>query len=75
MSGEKKAVLIPVELYKKVEERVRASDFQSVEEYITFVLEEVLREEPEEEEEEAPAFSEAEEEEVKRRLRALGYLE
>jgi len=69
---ENKAVFLPAELYERIEERVRATEFQSVEEYVTFVLEEVMREEPEEE---APAFSEAEEEEVKKRLRALGYLE
>lgn len=68
----KKAVSLPAELYGKVEERVRATEFGSVEEYVTFVLEEVLKSLEEEEE---PTFSEEEEEEVKKRLRALGYLE
>ena len=72
--GEKKAVFLPAELYGRVEERVRATEFHSVEEYVTFVLEEVLGGEEESEEEE-PTFSEEEEEEVKKRLRALGYLE
>ena len=71
--GEKKAVFLPAELYGRVEERVRATEFHSVEEYVTFVLEEVLG--GEEESEEEPTFSEEEEEEVKKRLRALGYLE
>jgi Arc/MetJ-type ribon-helix-helix transcriptional regulator len=71
--GEKKAVFLPAELYGRIEERVRATEFGSVEEYVTYVMEEILREEESEEEE--PAFSEAEEEEVKKRLRALGYLE
>jgi Arc/MetJ-type ribon-helix-helix transcriptional regulator len=71
--GEKKAVFLPAELYGRIEERVRATEFSSVEEYVTYVMEEILREEESEEEE--PAFSEAEEEEVKKRLRALGYLE
>jgi Arc/MetJ-type ribon-helix-helix transcriptional regulator len=70
----KKAVFLPAELYAKIEGRVHATEFQSVEEYITFVLEEVLGEEGESEEE-GPTFSEEEEEEVKKRLRALGYLE
>ena len=69
----KKAVFLPIELYGRIEERVRATEFESVEEYVTYVMEEILREDVEEEEE--PAFSEAEEEEVKKRLRALGYLE
>ncbi|MHC1568871.1 MAG: CopG family transcriptional regulator [Candidatus Syntropharchaeia archaeon] len=67
---EKKAVFLSPEIYDKIEERVRATDFKSVEEYVTFVLEEVIREDEEE-----PVFSEEEEEEVKKRLRALGYLE
>jgi len=76
--GGKKAVFLPAELYKRVEERVRISDFESVDEYVAFVLEEVLKavsEEEEEAEEEEVSLSEEEEEEVKRRLRALGYLE
>jgi len=72
--AEKKAVFLPADVYGRIEERVRATDFRSVEEYVTFVLEEVLKGEEGCDEEEPP-FSEEEEEEVKRRLRALGYLE
>jgi len=68
---EKKAVFLPANLYKKIEERVNATEFNSVEEYVTFVLEEVLKDEGEEEK----TFSKEEEEEVKKRLRALGYLD
>ena len=73
MSNEKegKAVLLSAELYGRIEERVKATGFGSVDEYVTFVLEEVLKEEGEEGER---AFSKEEEEEVKKRLRALGYL-
>ena len=67
---EKKSVFLPAELYGKVEERVRATDFGSVDEYVEFVLEEVVKEEEEEK-----AFSEEEEKEVKRRLKDLGYLD
>jgi hypothetical protein len=70
---EKKAIYLSAELYHRIEKRVRATEFTSVEEYVTFVLEEILRDEESEEEE--PVFTEAEEEEVKKRLRALGYLE
>ena len=62
---------MPANLYKKIEERVNATEFNSVEEYVTFVLEEVLKDEQEEEK----TFSKEEEEEVKNRLRALGYLD
>lgn len=68
----KKAVFLSALLYDRIEERVHATEFNSVEDYVTYVLEEILREEDSEEE---PTFSEAEEEEVKKRLRALGYLE
>lgn len=70
---EKKAIYLSAELYDRIEKRVRATEFTSVEKYVTFVLEEILRDEESEEEE--PVFTEAEEEEVKKRLRALGYLE
>ncbi|MCD6317655.1 CopG family transcriptional regulator [Candidatus Aerophobetes bacterium] len=64
-------MFLPANLYKKIEERVNATEFNSVEEYVTFVLEEVLKDEQEEEK----TFSKEEEEEVKNRLRALGYLD
>ncbi len=74
MSGEldKKAVYISVGLYNQIEKRTRNTGFGSVEEYITFVLEEVLKDE---EDEEQVIFTEKEEEEVKKRLRSLGYLD
>ena len=68
--GEKKTVLLPDELYSKIEERVKATDFGSVDEYVEFVLEEVVTEEEDEK-----AFSEEEEKEVKKRLKDLGYLD
>jgi len=69
---ERKGVFLSAELYGRIEERVKATGFGSVDEYVIFVLEEVLKEEGEEEER---AFSKEEEEEVKKRLRALGYLD
>jgi len=72
MKEEKKAVSLPAELYGKIEERVKTTDFGSVDEYVIFVLEEVLKDEGEEEEK---TFSKEEEEEVKKRLKALGYLD
>jgi Arc/MetJ-type ribon-helix-helix transcriptional regulator len=68
--GEKKTVFLPAELYGKLEGKVKATDFGSVDEYVEFVLEEVVKEEEEER-----AFSEEEEEEVKKRLKDLGYLD
>jgi len=71
MSDEKKNVPIPARIYDAIDQRVRETEFNSVEEYVTFVLEEVLKDEDEEE----PVFSAEDEEEVKKRLRALGYLD
>lgn len=63
---------IPDRLYAGIQERVKESEeFASVEEYITFVLEELLKDEEEEEE---YSLSEEDEEKVKERLRGLGYL-
>jgi len=67
---ERETVFLHAELYSRIEERVKATAFSSVDEYVMFVLEEVLKEEEEEEEK---AFSKEEEEEVKKRLKALGY--
>ena len=64
-------MLLPAELYRRIEERAKATSFSSVDEYVIFVLDEVLKEDGEEER----AFSQEEEEEVKKRLRDLGYLE
>jgi Arc/MetJ-type ribon-helix-helix transcriptional regulator len=66
---EKKTVFLPTELYSKIEETVKGTDFSSVDEYVKFVMEEVIKEEEGE-----SAFSEEEEEEVKKRLKDLGYL-
>ena len=58
---EKKSVFLPAELYGKIEERVKVTDFGSVDEYVESVLAEVVKEEEEGEKE------------VKKRLRDLGY--
>jgi len=70
MSGEKRPVNISKELYEKAEKFVKESGgFSSVEELVEFLLNEVLSEESAE-----YKLSKEEEEEVKRRLRSLGYL-
>jgi Arc/MetJ-type ribon-helix-helix transcriptional regulator len=73
MSEEYGTIKIPKKLLKKIEERIQGTEFKSVDEYTTFVLEEVVKEDGEEEVEEV--FSEEDEKKVKERLRALGYLD
>ena len=71
--SEEVEIKIPKEIYEKIEERIKDTEFKSVSEYVTYVLREVLASLEEEEAEEV--FSEEEEEKVKERLRALGYLD
>lgn len=72
MSG--RTVRIPENIYNKIESRISKTEFESVDEYVTYVLREVLAS-LEEEEGEEEVFTEEEEEKVKERLRALGYLD
>ena len=64
-------VSIPTLLFKKVEERIKGTGFTSVSSYVTYVLRGIVAEEEEKTEE---AFSKEDEERVKARLRALGYI-
>jgi len=68
------SIKISKELYQKVQNRVTMSndEFKSVEDYITFLLTEVVNEaEPQGE---ANAYTKEEEEEIKGRLKNLGYI-
>ena len=62
-----KAVSLPAELYSRIEERAKSTGFNSIDDYVVFILEEVIKDEGE------VVISKEDEEEVKRRLRALGY--
>jgi Arc/MetJ-type ribon-helix-helix transcriptional regulator len=73
MSKEFGDIRIPQDLIKKIEMRVEEAGFTSVDEYVTFVMEEVIKEVEDEEPDEV--FSEEDEVKVKERLRALGYLD
>ncbi|HIE13885.1 TPA: CopG family transcriptional regulator [Candidatus Bathyarchaeota archaeon] len=71
MSKEYVNVRIPKKLYDEIKKEVDESEgeFKSVDEFVEFVLSEVLKEEEPED-----AYTPEEEEEIKRRLRSLGYL-
>jgi len=66
-------IKIPKRLIGKIKAHIKQTEFESVDEYETFVLEEVIKDVSEEEPEEV--FSEEDEQKVKERLRALGYLD
>ena len=75
VEGDKKkftTVSIPTPLFQKIKKRIEDTGFTSVSSYVTYVLREIIAEEAEEEEE---PFSAEDEERVKQRLRALGYLD
>ena len=66
----KKPVYLSTTLYKQIAERAKTTGFNSVDEYVIFVMEEVLKDD-----DETQAMSKEDEEEVKKRLKALGYIE
>lgn len=70
MGKDKVVVHISKDLYEKVKRRVKESDeFKSVEEYVDFLLKEVVKEE-----EELKSSTEKDEEKIKQRLKSLGYM-
>jgi Arc/MetJ-type ribon-helix-helix transcriptional regulator len=64
-------ISIPTSLYKKIEEKIKDSEISSVSSYITKILRESLSKE---EGSEQP-LSKEDEEKVKERLKALGYID
>ena len=74
MSAEQtEAVELPSRIVERVEDRLPRTEFDSSAEYITYVMEEVLyRVEQETEDDD---FEEVDEDEVRDRLKSLGYLD
>jgi len=72
MSEKHVTVSISKKLYEQIEQRVKKSqaEFRDVQEYIEFVLNELVKEDEETE----AAYTPEEEEQIKKRLRELGYL-
>jgi metal-responsive CopG/Arc/MetJ family transcriptional regulator len=71
MEKEFTTVSIPTSLYKEIEEKIKDLEITSVSSYIANVLREKLSQK----EESAEALSKEDEEKVKERLKALGYLD
>ena len=72
MSEDHVSIKIPRKLYAEIEKRVKESqgEFKDPQEYIEFVLTEIVKEDEELEN----VYTPEEEEEIKRRLKQLGYL-
>ena len=64
-------ISIPVPLYEKVKKMIEGTGFSSVSDYVTYVLRELVASY----EESRLDFTREDEERIKRRLRALGYLD
>jgi len=71
MEKEFTTISIPTSLYKKIEESIRGTDVTSVGSYVAKVVREALSKE----EAEPDVFSKEDEEKVKERLKALGYID
>jgi Arc/MetJ-type ribon-helix-helix transcriptional regulator len=65
-------ISIPTPLAEKIKKRIEGTGFHSISSYVIYVLREVISGIEEEKEE---VFSKEDEEKVKDRLRALGYLD
>jgi Arc/MetJ-type ribon-helix-helix transcriptional regulator len=65
-------IQIPTALADKIKKRIKGTEFASISSYVTYVLREILSETEEKTEE---TFTKEDEEKVKTRLRALGYLD
>ena len=63
---ETRSIAIPKTLYDRAQAAMNAAGFSTVDEYAAFVLEQVLQ---------GTAGSQDEDEKVKKRLKALGYME
>ena len=71
MENEFTHISIPTALFKEIEEKIKDMDFASVEEYVIKVLKDSLSKGEKTEEE----LSKDEEDKVKERLKALGYMD
>ena len=67
-----KTVNLPARIVERVEARLPRTEWDTPEEYMTYVMEEVLYQV--EQETEDDDFEEVDEDEVKDRLKSLGYL-
>ena len=62
---------LPKELVKRIENRIKGTDFSTVQDYVTYVLTEVL----DKLDKKPSTFSASDEQKVKDRLSKLGYLD
>jgi hypothetical protein len=71
MENETNNIAIPAELYREIEAKIKNTDVASVQDYVIKVLKDSLPKSEKEEEK----LSTEEEDKVKERLKALGYMD
>jgi len=71
MTEKGRSIEIPESLFERVMVRIRGTNFQSVSDYVVNVLREKLASE---EKQQPASYTREEEEKIKDRLKALGYL-
>lgn len=62
-------------IYSVLEARAEEKGFDTTEEYVEYLLEQVVQKIKQEKQQQESSYSEEEEEKVKERLRGLGYLD
>lgn len=72
MSSEPRTVELPAHVYARVEDRLHRTEFDSVDAYVAYAMEEVLFQV---ESATADEHDPTDEEEIERRLKSLGYLD
>ncbi|MBD3408077.1 MAG: CopG family transcriptional regulator [Candidatus Lokiarchaeota archaeon] len=70
--GKFTSVSIPIPLFRKIEVHIEDTGFTSVSSYVTYILREIVAESASDTSE---TSAKADQEKVKERLRALGYLD
>ena len=70
-----KNIQISAEIFSQLEERVKQTDFQTVDAYVEYILEQVLNKLKNGSSHESKGLTSKEESQVKQRLHDLGYLE
>jgi Arc/MetJ-type ribon-helix-helix transcriptional regulator len=65
------SVKIPKNLYAKLEDKIRGTEFKSVQDYLSFLVTQVLGTESDKS---SQGLSKEDEEQIKEKLSALGYL-
>lgn len=70
-----KQISISDEIYERIKSRIGDTEFTDVDDYVQYILKQVVERLEGEAEKETPAYNEEDEKKVKERLKALGYMD